>query len=110
MSKFESIMAEEFYFKTLDSQHSEELGDVHGFNYYALFRKDMVILTENSDGFVTLKQYDDPEPLENAWESIESDYAEWLDEYNNDYELYEESYETEEYFDMYPDSDLWDEF
>lgn len=56
MSKFASDLAEELYALTVEGLQDEEFGDSEGFGWYALFKDEGVILSVDSQGFVTTRE------------------------------------------------------
>ena len=69
MSKFDSELAERLYNLSLDSSQDEECGSVQeNGTWYGLFREEKAILSEDSQGFVSVAEYDTDEELGQAWQ------------------------------------------
>ena len=69
MSKFDSELAERLYELSLDSSQDEECGSVQeNGTWYGLFREEQAILSEDSQGFVSVSEFDSDEALEQAWQ------------------------------------------
>lgn len=81
--KFASILAKEFYEKTMDSQHDEELGDSDNFGWFAIFNEDRVIVQVDGYGFVYATQHDSDAAVSEAWDEISMGWDEYslTDEY-----------------------------
>lgn len=59
---------EHFYGLTLEGFHDEEMGDVDGPGWFALFRYSRIIIHVDSQGFKHGGYYETPELVESAWE------------------------------------------
>lgn len=80
MSKFNSALAEFLY----GEEPSESIGSVDELGWYGLFLNEALgevggtgggqILTEDSNGFVTVWEYATDLELNDEWHQIESDY------------------------------------
>ena len=70
-------LAQAVYTATLNGC-CEELGDVEGFGFYAYVqgKKYDFVLSENSQGFVSV-WHGTKEKMSLFWQSIENDYEEW---------------------------------
>ena len=65
----------------------DELGDVDGFGWYARFSGTVrgrgplyCIISEDSQGFVYGRYFDDAANLDRAWSCLEAEYAEFCEE------------------------------
>jgi hypothetical protein len=73
-SKFDSRLSEELYEWTLDSNEDASLGDAETFGWFALFRDERAILAVNSQGFVSVSEYETAGAALIAWDAIEKEY------------------------------------
>tara|TARA_B100000745_G_C19978012_1_gene331214 strand:- start:301 stop:516 length:216 start_codon:yes stop_codon:yes gene_type:complete len=64
--KFSSDLAEQLYGETPD----EQSGSVDELGWFGLFRKERVILTEDSQGFVDAEQFSTPEEMRECWDLL----------------------------------------
>ena len=72
MGKFGSERAEEFYGLSLDGGYDECCGDVQESGLWACrFDSERVILTEDSQGFVDLEEFETAEEFNARWAELE---------------------------------------
>lgn len=71
---------------SLDGHQDADLGEAETFGWFALFSEFSAILDVDCVGLVSLSEYNSPEHAKNAWQHVEDDYAEWLDEDENTYD------------------------
>jgi hypothetical protein len=64
--KYSTDLAERLYEDTPD----EQTGSVDELGWFAMFREEKVILTEDSQGFVDAEQFDSDEKLQEVWELL----------------------------------------
>ena len=71
------VHAERLYQVSLDGGCDEESGDVESYVWFGLIGSD--ILTNDSQGFVTFRSFDDPQPAKQEYDLIEQEYLSILD-------------------------------
>ncbi len=105
--KFEATtdLGEYLYELSLESGHDDELGDSETFGWYALFdgveienengeqETIYAILKEDSQGFITVDEYDDHEILMEEWNNLQEEYEEFEEEGDDEDDDEEEEYE-----------------
>ncbi|KPI24633.1 hypothetical protein OV320_7838 [Actinobacteria bacterium OV320] len=75
--KFSSNWAEYLHGLSLECWQAEELGDTDFFGWYAVFPREMSILSIDSQGFVDARKFDTREECAKAWAVIEDEHAEF---------------------------------
>jgi hypothetical protein len=64
--KYSTDLAERLYEETPD----EQSGSVDELGWFGLFREEKAILTQDSQGFVDVEQFDTDEKLQEVWELL----------------------------------------
>lgn len=78
MGKFNCDLAEELYRKSLAGGWTDdEIGSVDELGWFAIFREEKAILSEDELGFVDVVEYATEEIMENAWQLIVDSYTEF---------------------------------
>lgn len=89
--KFESSgeLGEYLHEITMDSGQDEELGDVQDFGWYGLFngikvpgikKKVYAIVSEDSQGFWDVYEYNSSKEVMKAWDKLSHEYEEFMEE------------------------------
>jgi hypothetical protein len=71
--KFENELAKKLYEVSLESGQDEEVGDSSISTWAALFKPELAILYEDSQGFITADEFEDEESLMKHWEMLEKE-------------------------------------
>lgn len=73
--KFENELAKKLYEVSLESGQDEEVGDSSIDTWAALFKPELAILYEDSQGFITVDEFEDEESLMKHWEMLEKELS-----------------------------------
>lgn len=73
MGKFQDDYTEQLYERSLDQGHDEETGEVDAMGWFAIFRDELTIINQTSQGFVYSQIYESAEEMETNWERIVAD-------------------------------------
>ena len=80
MSKFNSELAETLYEQSLECGPDEEIGSVDELGWFGLFEDELVILQEDSQGFVYAHQQANLNQNRLFWAIVENSYRNYYDE------------------------------
>ena len=106
VGKYSCLDAEILHCLSLLGYGSEETGEADTFGFYEFFPDYSAILTEDSQGFVSVKRYDDAYRAQDEWNCLSGEYSDFLDSEEAELE-YERRDIDASYYDEY-DSDLYD--
>lgn len=77
MSKFPSPLAEKLYKESLNGWDDGNFGDSNTFGWFALFKAERAILSEDSSGFVYLTVFASDERLMERWNNLETRWVQF---------------------------------
>jgi len=81
IGKFDSVEAEELYKESLNGGLDDEVGSVSEAGWFGLM--DTFILSEDSQGFVSLDSFGNRKEAERAWADVQRQYAEYWGEFDS---------------------------
>lgn len=74
--KFSAPLAERLWTLTLDSNQDAEIGEAEGFGWFALFERDLAMLSVDAQGFVGVAVYESLPDAHAAWADLGRQYNE----------------------------------